>query len=121
MTTDEADDLDGSLLSDAVRAGGGLNVVLRVEVGVEEDDGVGRGEGDAESSSAGGEEEDEGGVGGGLVVKATDGSEAFLGANRAVQSFIGEAAVGEVVLENVEAPWPSERRGGLDARRRRDE
>ena len=55
----ESVDVDRVLLPDPVRAGHRLEVVLRVPVRVEDDDGVGRREVDAEAAGAGGEQEDE--------------------------------------------------------------
>ena len=49
---------DGSCLTDAVGAVLGLEVLLRVPIGVEEDDRVGGGEVDPLTSSAGAEEEE---------------------------------------------------------------
>ena len=55
----ESVDVDRVLLPDPVRARHRLEVVLRVPVRVEDDDGVGRREVDAEAAGAGGEQEDE--------------------------------------------------------------
>ncbi len=91
---------DGPLLADAVAAVLRLQVLLGVEVGVEEDDGVGTGEVDALAAGAGRQEED---AMVGVRVEGVDLRAARLLRDAAVDAArVPAAQLAAVVLEDVE-------------------
>lgn len=96
----EAVDDDGPRLPDAVAPVLGLEVLLRVEVGVEQDDRVGGGEVDALPARAGGEEED---AVRRVVVEVVDlVAAALLGDGAVDAADVPAAELPAVVLEDVE-------------------
>ena len=102
---EEAQHEDAPRLADAVRTVRRLQVRLRVPVRVVEDDGVGRGERQAEPPRARRQKEDErtvlvGGIRAGVhaALESAHRLPALLGPGGAVQSLVGPAAQREVVL-----------------------
>ena len=87
-------------LSDAMAARLGLQVVLRVPVGVVDDDGVGRRQVDADAARARAEEEEEGGRA--FRTEAVDGLLPFVTGDRAIEPLVLEAAQLDVLLDEVQ-------------------
>jgi hypothetical protein len=97
---DESVDLHFTLLSDSVGSGCGLHIVLGVPVRVIDDDNIGRGEVDADSSCLGGEEEDISLLG--WVVVSVDGSLSLLGLDLTINSFVAVVLALEELLNQLQ-------------------
>ena len=100
VTRHEPVDAHKLRLADAVAARLRLQVVLRVPVGVVDDDRVGRGEVDAHAARARAEQEEKGGRAG--LAEPVDGGLALVAGDRAVEALVGQALEINVLLDEVE-------------------